>query len=246
MIVYFYRGWYLKENLFGQTYSYARSQHLFFFPHVSALFHSSLMEVTVQLSSPLSLGISNSNLSYSQGETCVLYKYVFQGFIFITVCHTCCKAYPAIFLSRGNHCITFPEQMLHCYLASTVHWFVRVSHRKPYFSVKRVWVQKNADDVYGSFLVFVAFGSGEGWLYFNLIFNDGATEYNTKKYVSFLKSRKLPTSKLKILTVSSNICKYTLAKKKNILTCRLSDNLSVTVASFMERNDNFQSNLLGK
>lgn len=121
MIVYFYRGWYLKENLFGQTYSYARSQHLFFFPHVSALFHSSLMEVTVQLSSPLSLGISNSNLSYSQGETCVLYKYVFQGFIFITVCHTCCKAYPAIFLSRGNHCITFPEQMLHCYLASTVH-----------------------------------------------------------------------------------------------------------------------------
>lgn len=67
-----------------------------------------------------------------------------------------------------------------------------------------------------------------------------------QKYVSFLKSRKLPTSKLKILTVSSNICKYTLAKKKNILTSRLSDNLSVVVASFMERNDDFQSHLLGK
>lgn len=57
---------------------------------------------------------------------------------------------------------------------------------------------------------------------------------------------KQTSSKLKILTVSSNICKYTLAKKKNILTSRLSDNLSVTVISFRERNDNFQSNLLGK
>lgn len=41
-----------------------------------------------------------------------------------------------------------------------------------------------------------------------------------------------------------SICKYTL--NKNILTSRLSDNLSVTVTSFNERTVNFQTNLLGK
>ena len=49
-----------------------------------------------------------------------------------------------------------------------------------------------------------------------------------------------------VKNASKTIIFTPIAKKKNILTCRLSDNLSVTVASFMERNDNFQSNLLGK
>lgn len=58
-------------------------------------------------------------------------------------------------------------------------------------------------------------------LYFNLFFNKKAIEYLE---ISSFPEMKQTSSKLKILTVSSNICKYTL--KKNILTPRLSDNLS--------------------